>query len=415
MTIEIKYRHPLDQSLEWSGKGRSPKWYDYALENGFVEADLLVEYQKHVATKGDEIDLDIGGAEVVEAANVDVLVPGNSNTRLDIVFGGREVSDGITVSGTKLDVITAAERALAEFLEVDLAASTEVLLFRVRENSRVLLIEEIRMGLRLIALKESLAHGDFLPALAEIGITDRAAQGAMRTARVFAAEGNARRRQQLLDMGKTNGAALLAAKPEVRQQILDDPELAREALESSKLGLQALLKEKEAQIERHQKAYADLETQLDIRKLELQKLQKVDPVTLLTRSVRAEAVANAAAIGDLCDNLIRLGEAVDDESIAADQRRLRQRAVGAAVGSAIGHLQALYMALEGDLGDGIPMPTALDDLTQDEISRAIACRSFVQVQFGRRIEQRRDEAYGEHLADGGAKKRGRPAKTQGGR
>lgn len=41
----VKYRHPLDQSLTWSGKGRAPKWYDYALENGFSEADLLVESQ----------------------------------------------------------------------------------------------------------------------------------------------------------------------------------------------------------------------------------------------------------------------------------------------------------------------------------------------------------------------------------
>ena len=413
MTTEIKYRHPDEKSLEWTGRGKPPKWYDAALENGFVEADLLVEYQKHVIAPAGDTDMDLGIGQVIDtetrhqnalltkltdSINADVLVPGNSNPKL--------VSDL---------VITDAERALAEFLEVDLSAGPAVLLSRVKDDSRKLLVSEIAMGLRLIALKEWLEHGEFLPALAEIGIAEHTAQGAMRTARAFAAEGDARRRQQLLDMGKTKGAALLAAKPEVREQILNDPELAQEAAEASKMELLRLLKDKEAQVERHQKAYADLETQLETRKLELQKLQKIDPVTLLTRSVRAEAVANAAAIGDLCDNLIRLGEAVDDESIAADQHRLRQRAVGAALGSAIGHLQALYTALEGDLGDGIPAPTALDDLTPDEISRAIACRSFVQVQFGRRVEQRRDEAYEEHLAEGGAKKRGRPTKTQGSR
>ena len=403
---EVKYRHPANSELVWSGKGRAPKWYEHALENGFIEADLLAEYQKHVATDVSDIDQATDAetrnqnallSKLTDSINAAVLVPGNSNTQPVAYLG-----------------VTDAEHALAEFLEVDLSAEPAVLLSRVKDDSRKLLVSEIAMGLRLIALKGRLEHGEFLPAVADIGIADRAAQAAMRTASAFAAEGDARRRQQLLDMGKTKGAALLAAKPEVREQILNDPELAQEAAEASKMELQRLLKDKEAQIERHQKAYADLETQLETRKLELQKLQKVDPVTLLTRSVRAEAVANAAAIGDLCDNLIRLAEAVDDESIAADQRRLRQRALGAAVGSAIGHLQMLYTALEGDLGDGIPLPTALDDLTPDEVSRAIACRSFLQVQFGRRIEQRRDEAYGEHLAEGGAKKRGRPAKTQGG-
>lgn len=307
-----------------------------------------------------------------------------------------------------------AERALAEYLGVDMTAGAPVLLTRAKQSANRAMLSEVEMGIQLLAAKSKTAHGEFGDLLAEYDIGVDSARRAMRWTRALASEGDARRRKVLLDMGKTNAMALLAAKPEVREQILNDPELAQEAQEASKMGLLRLLKDKEAQIERHQKAYADLETQLETRKLELQKLQKVDPVTLLTRSVRAEAVANAAAIGDLCDNLIRLSEAVDDESIAADQRRLRQRALGAAVGSAIGHLQMLYTALEGDLGDGIPLPTALDDLTPDEVSRAIACRSFLQVQFGRRIEQRRDEAYGEHLAEGGAKKRGRPAKTQGG-
>lgn len=392
MTIEIKYRHPLNHDLTWPGRGKAPKWYDHALENGFTEDALRIENQGSHGITDSEYDLDIGGAEVVEAAKATVLVPGNSNAR---PVAHLEITD--------------AEHALAEFLEVDLNAEPAVLLNRIKEDSRRLLVSEISMGLRLIALKERLEHGYFLPAIAEIGIADRAAQGAMQTARAFAAEGDARRRQQLLDMGKTRGAALLAANPDVRQQILDDPDLAREALEASKLELQALLKDKEAQIERHQKAYADLETQLEIRNLEMQRLTKVDPVALLTRSVRAEAVANAAAIGELCDNLIRLADAVLDESIATEQREMRERAVGAAVGAAMAHLQALYTALEGNLG-GLPQMTALDDLTQDEISRAVKCRTFVEVQFGQRLAQRREEVYGEHLSDGGAKRRGRPTK-----
>lgn len=401
MTTEIKYRHPFNHDLTWAGKGKAPKWYDHALENGLTEEALRVESQSVVVSGEPDIDLGISSGPVINSGAREAL----SDVELDLPVAA-EKSNTKLVSDLE---ISGAELALAEYLEVDLAAAPEVLLSRVRDNSRSLLIEEIRMGLRLIALKGRLEHGEFLPAIGEIGVAEHTAQGAMRTARAFAAEGNARLRQQLLDMGKTKGAALLAAKPEVREQILNDPELAQEAQEASKMELLRLLKDKEEQIERSQEAYSNLETQLEIRSLELKKLSRVDPASLLTRSVRAEAVANAAAIGELCDNLIRLADAVMDESIAAEQRELRERAIGAAVGAAMAHLQALYTALEGHL-EVFPKLTALDDLTQDEISQAVKCRTFVEVQFGQRLAQRRDEAYAEHLADGGAKRRGRPPK-----
>lgn len=355
------------------------------------------------------------GFEVVVPGGGDV--PGNSNTQLGAYLETRLVDPllgatvPVKVTGAALDLITEAERALAEFLEVDLAASTEVLLWRVRENSRVLLAEEIRMGLRLMALKGRLGHGDFLPAIADIGIPDRAAQRAMQTARAFASEGDARRRQQLLDMGKSKGTALLLAKPEVREQILNDPELSQEAMEASKLELQRLLKDKEAQIDRHQQAYADLETKLETKELELRKLSRVDPAALLTRSMRAEAVAEAAAIQECCDNLARLWEAAIKNDA---ERDVRQRAVALAVGAGMAHLDSIYRLLKDDLGGALPLtPGVMDDLTQEERLRAAECAERVRVQFLVRREHRRDEAYAEHLADGGQKKRGRPAKKQG--
>lgn len=57
MTTEIKYRHPLDNSLTWAGRGKAPKWYDYALENGFTEEALLVETQLAHGVTDSEYDL----------------------------------------------------------------------------------------------------------------------------------------------------------------------------------------------------------------------------------------------------------------------------------------------------------------------------------------------------------------------
>jgi len=309
--------------------------------------------------------------------------------------------------------ITDAEISLAEYLEVDLTASVEMLVARVKEDAGNLLLTEIRIGLRLAALKAKTEHGEFEERLSDIGVGERDARRAMQTARAYAAEGDARRRQQIMEMGKTKGVALLMANPEVRELILSNPDLAQAAVESTKREMAHLLKEKEALIERKDKAYADLEVQLETRSRELQKLSRLDPAALFTRSVRAEAVANAAALGEVCENLIRLAEAVNDESIAAEQRSLRRRAVGMAMGTALAHLQALYEALEGDLGEGIPAPTVLDDLTHEEQILAVKCLTHMQVQFSHRVAQRREEAYDEHLAEGGQKRRGRPPKKGG--
>lgn len=75
----VKYRHPLDQSLTWSGKGRAPKWYDYALENGFSEADLLVESQAVAGNVSDGHEIDLGIGEVKSSSDTEV---DNMNSRL---------------------------------------------------------------------------------------------------------------------------------------------------------------------------------------------------------------------------------------------------------------------------------------------------------------------------------------------
>ena len=333
----------------------------------------------------------------------------------EVVLPGEEAGNPKALPVAVLEM-TDAEHGLAEYLEVDLAASAQVLAARVKEDAGHLLLTEIRMGLRLMAMKAKVEHGEFEGLLAEIGIPERGAQKAMQTSRAFAAVGDARRREQILALGKTKGVALLLAKPEVREQILNDPELSQEAMEASKLELQRLLKDKEGQIERHQQAYADLETQLENKELELRKLSRVDPAALLTRSMRAEAVAEAAAIQECCDNLARLWEAASTEPTKTDaEREMRQRAVALAVSTGIAHLEAIYHLLKEDLGDALPLtPGVMDDLTQEERLRAVECAERVRVQFLVRREQRRDEAYAEHLADGGQKKRGRPVKKQGG-
>lgn len=58
---EVKYRHPQEQTLTWSGRGRAPKWFEAALQMGFSEAALLVANQiERPAEQNEDIDLGIG-------------------------------------------------------------------------------------------------------------------------------------------------------------------------------------------------------------------------------------------------------------------------------------------------------------------------------------------------------------------
>lgn len=62
MKTEVKYRHPENRDLAWTGKGRKPAWVEFYLEGqGTSLDDLLVERKEKAsaAADGDVIDLDI--------------------------------------------------------------------------------------------------------------------------------------------------------------------------------------------------------------------------------------------------------------------------------------------------------------------------------------------------------------------
>lgn len=40
--VKVKYRHPQDASLEWTGRGRTPKWVEAWVANGSSLDGLLV-------------------------------------------------------------------------------------------------------------------------------------------------------------------------------------------------------------------------------------------------------------------------------------------------------------------------------------------------------------------------------------
>lgn len=54
----VKYRHPANHDLTWSGKGRRPKWVDAYLANGgsMASLDVAVQYRDDMAQMDDALD-----------------------------------------------------------------------------------------------------------------------------------------------------------------------------------------------------------------------------------------------------------------------------------------------------------------------------------------------------------------------
>ena len=138
--------------------------------------------------------------------------------------------------------MSAAEQALASYLEVDLTAEIGVLVQRTKDDARIGTEAALRMGLRLLALKSRCKHGEFEERVVETGVGLRDATRCMQLSQAYAAEGDARRREALLQMGKTKAVLLLSAMPEVREQIMDNADLLAEALEGTKREFEAQVK-----------------------------------------------------------------------------------------------------------------------------------------------------------------------------
>ena len=139
-----------------------------------------------------------------------------------------------------------AEHGLAAYLEVDMQSDIDMQIARIRQDAKDGLKTALRMGLRLLAVKAECEHGEFAQRLNEAEVGAREAQHCMQAARAYAAEGDLRRREALLDMGRTKGMAILAATPAIREQIMNSPELLAEALEGTTREFEAKLAELQA-------------------------------------------------------------------------------------------------------------------------------------------------------------------------
>jgi hypothetical protein len=274
-----------------------------------------------------------------------------------------------------------AERALAEFLDVELGASIEAHERRCLADMRAGFEAHLRLGLRLLAIKSACEHGEFQQRLQALGIGAETAQRRMRLVKAISAEGDARRREALISMGPTKALGLLAASPQVRDQVLQDAALLRDALEGSTRQFE----ERVAELESH---VTDLTVQRDTAEAEAEGLKKrlkrglpdrEDSVPVVVADLRAEVLALGKKAELALDSFIPLQAELSNMAgiaVAADWADATTRLAYSQLAALRVQIDGLLEGIAAELPDAA-QPTPLTPLTKQEIQEA--ARQFAEL------------------------------------
>lgn len=303
------------------------------------------------------------------------------------------------------------ERALvlAKQVGYEGGLTAEVLEDEIRFYQRRTVESLLELGKRLLVFKALIPHGEFARRVEAFGYSERTAQRFMQAAIKTAKSANL----ALLSTQMKNSGAFL-------ELVTHDDDVLEELAEMDDIDRLSAsqLRQRVRELEDNgTKAEASLsaeltktESLLETSRLELERVVRGEGLQLLSRHIRAEAVANASVVQAACDDLLRLWRAALNETVASEvDADMRRRAVAMAVSGAMAHMAAVMATVREESGEPMPMmPGAMDELTEDERAAAQASAARLQEQLQDVRQRRRSDAYEEHLLAGGAPKRGRP-------
>lgn len=308
---DIKYRHPLDPLLTWSGRGKAPKWFDGAISLGFTEDQMLVK----PAAVDHEIDLGIGDV-------APELVTAVEETAVAVIDA--EQAGAVAAQGPAADLATAQqlEVCLHEFgfqaLTVEEFIQTGV------EELNQATIRACRAGVAFWAAQEALKNDECAERTPEFkdwiqgaGLTKERVYECIRIAKFYARLPDSMR-SKALTISKKN-ALLLASLP---KEVIDQAaESGNDLVEKADMMTVAELKEEIKRLERINK---NLDADLEIKDSQVKRLSQAKVRTteflLRTEDVREEClVLHATAEWQL--NALR--KLYDDTEAAAPEGLLQ--------------------------------------------------------------------------------------------
>jgi hypothetical protein len=150
-------------------------------------------------------------------------------------------------SAEPFEQITDGMHGLASILDVNLMADIETHKRLFKKDFQAGFESTLRIGLRLIAIKQSCEDGEFERIAEELGLSASSRKRAMALAAALADAGDKKRMEMLVAMGQTKALDYIALPLGAQEQIASDPELLRESIEASsrefKRTIQALKEE----------------------------------------------------------------------------------------------------------------------------------------------------------------------------
>lgn len=171
-------------------------------------------------------------------------------------------------------------------------------------------------------------------------------------------------------MGKTKAVLLLSARPEVREQIMDSPELLNEAIDGSKRQFEQKVKELQATIDLRGATLADTEQQLKAAHKTIEQMRAVgkraldEQVPAAAALVRRDGALLGAEVMECLDDFRVLGRKLAEFDAHGGAARTWVGPVAVSLLSALlgaeravrGHIEWLVaeFALEAMLADASP-------------------------------------------------------------
>lgn len=284
---EVKYRHPANPELTWSGKGRQPKWVEFMLSEGYSLAELAVDDKTE-----SEIDLGIGGATPVDAAQVlaqaaEIQAPAVVQPAASESAAGRDLVNQLL---GQAQAFSAASSLLQTFGVSKLAYVKENSLYKSLAGTRA------PNGLEL--------KGTWVEFCGLLGMSDEKANSDIANLRAFGEEAlesmsrmgiGYRELRQYRKLPADERLALIeAAKTGDKDQLIDLAETIMVKHAKEKETLEADKAEAEKDLDAERKRANNIEAELEVTQgrlqdaLDAKRLTKFDP---RTEDIRAESLA----------------------------------------------------------------------------------------------------------------------------
>jgi hypothetical protein len=329
---EVKYRHPEESSLEWSGKGRQPKWVEAYIEQGgtLESLELVNQHNREMealdemldAAESSPVEIDLGIGESPR-------ILGDLST-LDAQAGVVRLHDQLESAGL-LAVAESGQKQLEVCLhEFGLIGLTAEEFVRAGvDDMNQATVRMCRAGVAFWAAQEALktdsgrAESDISEATPDVrsrSFKDWIAESNLTEQRVYEAIGLAKfyarlpdaMRSKALTIGKSN-ALLLASLP---KEVIDQAaESGNDLIGKADMMTVAELKEEIKALQRREKNYeAELErANSQVKRLSAAKKRTTD-FLLRTEELREECMALQLGAELHLNSLRKLFEDTDPEA-----------------------------------------------------------------------------------------------------